>query len=581
MNKKGQITFSLATMIIVVLSIVAIGSGIVLVNKLTKAVELPALGKIPQFFQLASYPDKGQTGTIFRINLELTNKTGMYLIDAKITKLGSPVKTIPLYDDGSHGDAMTGDGIYANIWNSEKEQEGVYGVDIIINPSENQMVYTNVSTIKIFKPECEPLVYNGNPSDKVDVAILAYGYTDMNQFKNDALKWINTGLFAYEPFKSNSGKFNFYLINQQQSDFSCTRDESTRTLIYCDDDKVEKQASQCPADQIVILLNDKEFCGTASTYARACNGYNLKQVLTHEFGHTFGGLGDEYSYSAAYPEYKAIAANYPNCDVEGCSKWASFNQGCFAGCGVDELFRPTDNNCLMKRYTNVFCPICARHIEELLNNYVIGSPAVQTAPPSEKTYLIDFNYNSGKLAYKNAYVTNSSAPDRKAMNKFDYTGKIISFDGKEISSFNFELPNVLHMPPPMNENESAPPDKILDKISWTVPASQSDRASRLEVYDKNQNKLLAIDIGYLSNSCGNLKCESHESNVECPADCRADVKDDLCNYAKDKVCDPDCPEVDTDCRKADWLLISIIAISLILVVVIVVLMQIKPSKDEL
>ena len=250
MKNKGQITFSLATLIIVVLSIVSIGSGIMIVNKLTKAVELPALGKMPQFFHLASYPDKGQIGTIFRINLELTNKTGLYLIDAKITKLGSPVKTIPLYDDGSHGDAKMGDGIYANTWDSEKEQEGVYGIDVIINPSENQMVYENVSTIKIFQPACEPLIYNGNPSDKVDVAILAYGYTDMNKFKQDALKWINTGLLTYEPFKSNSGKFNFYAIEQQAA-FSCTKQG---TIVYCDNEKVRQQASQCPADQIIVLM---------------------------------------------------------------------------------------------------------------------------------------------------------------------------------------------------------------------------------------------------------------------------------------------------------------------------------------
>jgi hypothetical protein len=582
MNNKGAITLSLATLVIIILSVVVIGAGIVLLRTFLTATELPALNKgMPQFFQASVYPDKGQIGTVFKINLELENNTGIYLINARIMKTGGIVKTIPLYDDGSHGDGKAEDGNYSNVWSSENENEGIYKVDIIINPSDKQIVYENVSSFKIFRENCEPLIYNGNPDDKVDVAILPYGYSDLNKFKQDALQWITKGLLAYEPFASNQDRFNFYLVNQQ-SDFTCTRDENTRTLMYCDDSKVEKEASQCPADQIVVLLDDAEFCGTSSSYARACNGWNLRQVLTHEFGHAFGGLGDEYSYSSAYPQYEAIAATYPNCDTQGCGKWSALNIGCFKGCGVDDLYRATRSSCIMYRYVDIFCPICISHITELLNNYKSGfeqvGAAPAAAPPAEKTYLIDLNYDKGNLSFNNIYVTEGKAPDRKALNRFDYTGKIVSFDGKLISSFNFELPNIIYTAPPQNESGYAPSPIILDKLAWTVPASQSDRASKLEIYDKQQKKLLAIDIGYLSNSCGNGQCEAHESAIECPQDCKENVKDDLCNYAKDGICDPDCPRLDPDCIKVNWLLAGLIAISLISIIAIIILTQ-MPEKE--
>jgi len=565
--KKGAIEFSTATVIVIILSVVAIGAGMILIKNILTVTELPVFQKgMPPFFAMSVYPEKGQIGTVFRINLELANKSGIYLIDARINQIGRIIKTIPLYDDGSHGDLQKEDGIYSNIWDSKTEAEGVYNIDIIINPSESQLEYKNSSALKIFKDNCEPLIYNGDPANKIDVAILPYGYSDLKQFRQDALQWITKGVLMYEPFMQNKEKLNFYIINQQ-NDFSCKRDESTRTLIYCDDSKIEKQASQCPSDQIIVILNDAEFCGTASSYVRACNGWNLRQVATHEFGHTFGGLGDEYSYSSAYPEYKAVAAAYPNCDNEGCGKWSSYEPGCFAGCGVDDLYRPTRDSCIMKKYTDVFCPVCKKHLEGLFSNYKSGEAQLLAAPPAEKTYLVDLDYASGNLSFKNVYATNSMAPDRK-IKRGDYSARIVSFDGKELYSFNFELPNVLFFPPPQNENSSANSAKILDKIEWTILAPQFDNASRLDIYDK-EKRVLAIDIGYLSNSCGNGKCEAHESAAECSQDCKPDIKDDLCNYAKDEICDPDCRSIDPDCRKINWLFVALIAVSLISILVII------------
>jgi len=567
-NRKGAIDFSTASVVIIILSIIAIISGFLLIKDMLKVTELPALGKAPEFFQISTFPEKGQTGTVFKINLDLMNNTDIYRIDTQIALSGNTVATIPLYDDGNHGDGAANDGKYSNVWDSRLSKEGVYDINVIINPSEKQVEYLNASKLKVFKSACEPLIYHGDPSDKIDVAILSYGYSDMNQFRQDALSWINKGLLTYEPFKSNSRKINFYIINQP-ADFKCERDKETRTIVYCNDEIVQRQASQCPADNIVVILNDAEFCGTASFYAKACNGWNLRQVATHEFGHVFGGLGDEYSYSSIYPNYKAEISEYPNCDVTPCIKWSNISRGCFKGCGVDYMYRPTSDDCIMKRYTNKFCDVCVDSLKKQLDNYKSGISQQLAAPPAEKTYLVSLSYDRGNLSFNNVYATESMAPDRKYNLGKDYTAKIVSFSGQTLYSFDFSVPNTIFPPPPINETDKAPSPIVLENLSWIVFAPQFDDASKLEVYDQKK-MLFSADIGYLSDSCGNRKCEKHESYTSCPADCKANIRDGICDYIRNNICDPDCPNIDPDCSKINWTFAGIMAASIMLIIILLI-----------
>ena len=153
-NKKAM-AFSITTIVVIIFSLVILGSGIILIKNIAQASALPAFNQnTPIFFRVYPFPDKGQLGTVFQINLELTNNTGIYRIDAKIMEFGRIVKTIPLYDDGAHGDNRSGDGIYANIWDSSGEKAGIYDVGVVINPSENkQLEYSNITSVKIYHRE--------------------------------------------------------------------------------------------------------------------------------------------------------------------------------------------------------------------------------------------------------------------------------------------------------------------------------------------------------------------------------------------------------------------------------------------
>ena len=78
-----------------------------------------------------------------------------------------------------------------------------------------------------------------------------------------------------------------------------------------------------PYEHIIILVNTEHY-GGGGIY----NSYNLsytrgrhfKPVVVHEFGHSFGGLGDEYDYGNDAPTYFAdteVLAVVESCDAEG------------------------------------------------------------------------------------------------------------------------------------------------------------------------------------------------------------------------------------------------------------------------
>ncbi|MBU2523508.1 MAG: M64 family metallopeptidase [Nanoarchaeota archaeon] len=574
-DKRG-LEFSITTLVVVTLSIVIIILGTLLVTSLK--VEFPEIEKgMPQFFVTSVSPENAESGTLFKIKVDAKNNSVVVLMKARIMKNGQKIQEIQFYDDGSHGDSRQGDGIYSGFFDSKGQKEGVYSIDIIINPGESEAIYLDSSKFSIFNNQCIPLIYNGDSDNKLDVAILPSGYTDFSKFKSDALRFIDAsgsknGLLSFEPFKSNRENFNFYIVNSTE-DLECNKNcQGIPSLVCCNDEKVSKTASQCPTDKILVFLDTKDFCGTASYYARACNGWNLGEVAVHEFGHAFGGLGDEYDYQKAYPTYRIYKAVYPNCDSSSqCPKWKSYWDGCVQGCGITESFRPTQKDCLMYTYTTQFCEVCQKTLSTLLDNYKISTlEALAPAPLPDSSYTIDLSYDKGNLRDKLVYVTPEKSPDRKALSRTDYVAKIVSFDNKSLYAFKFEMPRLLFPAPPRYPNETSYSPIVQDTFDHTLMAPYFENAKSIEVYDLQNQKVLSIDVAYLAKTCGNNICEEHETSIDCLKDCRADIRDNLCTYAKDGVCDPDCINLDSDCKKIDTKLIFMIIGSLVLLIIFLI-----------
>jgi hypothetical protein len=258
------------------------------------------------------------------------------------------------------------------------------------------------------------VVYNGDPSQKVDIVIIPDGYTkkDMAKFKKDCLRF--TGyLFGASPYKANKGNFNIWSVAIPSTDagpdipadnkWSNTAVGSTfytfdseRYLMTYDNKALHDAAANAPYDQIFILVNTGKYGGGGIYnfyYTCAADNQYSNHVSIHEFSHTFAGLADEYYTSQVSTENmypKDVEPWEPNITtlVAFDKKWKSMlakdtpvptiatdaNKdllGVFEGGGYEAkgVYRPRQD-CTMKSisYDN-FCPVCSKAIQDMIDFY--------------------------------------------------------------------------------------------------------------------------------------------------------------------------------------------------------------------
>ncbi len=153
-----------------------------------------------------------------------------------------------------------------------------------------------------------------------------------------------------------------------------------------------------PYEHIIILANTDTYGGGGiynSYTLTTAHHPDFQPVVVHEFGHSFGGLADEYAYTEApSPQYPYEVEPWePNITtlIDFDSKWkdmipegtaiptpvATENADLYTKVGVYEgagytqkgLYRPT-TECRMKiNEAPAFCPVCQRALERLINFY--------------------------------------------------------------------------------------------------------------------------------------------------------------------------------------------------------------------
>ncbi|MFB6075597.1 MAG: hypothetical protein ABEK17_00485 [Candidatus Aenigmatarchaeota archaeon] len=173
---------------------------------------------------------------------------------------------------------------------------------------------------------CHKIEVNGNPKEKIDFVFVASNYPKGFNFEEHALKHLDfdkkyNGIFSYDPFEGERNRFNFYYVNLGKK-YGCDG--------MCNYAEILKDASNCPYDQIMVLVENS----TGGGYAYKGEGFAVSKawkklqgedfwndwtwVTTHEFGHSFGGLEDAYYNERSISETKG-----PNCDTKGCPKWCN------------------------------------------------------------------------------------------------------------------------------------------------------------------------------------------------------------------------------------------------------------------
>ena len=156
-------------------------------------------------------------------------------------------------------------------------------------------------------------------SRAIHIAFVAEGYTEdeMEDYIADAHKAV-ASIFGHEPFKSLRDRFSIIAVRSPSAESGASipskgiwRDTalgshfdtfySERYLTTLHLRKLHDLLAGTPYEHIIVLVNTPHYGGGG-----ILNSYNLSMtkhpafvpVVTHEFGHSFAGLADEYAYEA-------------------------------------------------------------------------------------------------------------------------------------------------------------------------------------------------------------------------------------------------------------------------------------------
>lgn len=258
------------------------------------------------------------------------------------------------------------------------------------------------------------LLHNDSPEKCIDVAILAEGYTlqEMQAFYEDA-DIACKSIFDHEPFKSMKKRFNVVAVASPSTDsgvsvprlneWKHTAFSSHFSTFYSDRylttshvKAIHDALAGIPYEHIIILANTEEY-GGGGIY----NSYTLttahhpmfRPVVVHEFGHSFGGLADEYFY-----DNDVMTDTYPldiepweqniSTQVDFAAKWKdmlsentpvptpaevseNYPTGVYEGGGYSAkgIFRPAENCRMRTNEYPAFCPVCQRALRRIIEFY--------------------------------------------------------------------------------------------------------------------------------------------------------------------------------------------------------------------
>ena len=254
---------------------------------------------------------------------------------------------------------------------------------------------------------------SGSPAEKIDVAIVAEGYTaaEAPAFYRDAAAAVES-ILNHEPFKQYADRFNFVAVAAPSADsdvsiptrgiwrhtalsshFSTFYSDRYLTTLHLRD--LHNLLVGIPYEHIIILANTDTYGGGGifNTYTLTTTHHrDFRPVVVHEFGHSFAGLADEYYYDDQYENYYSADVEpwEPNLTTlrDFDSKWKDlipagtpmptpattqyadriglYEGGGYMSRGVYRGFQ----DCRMK--TNAyprFCPVCQRAIERIIRFY--------------------------------------------------------------------------------------------------------------------------------------------------------------------------------------------------------------------
>lgn len=261
------------------------------------------------------------------------------------------------------------------------------------------------------------VIHQGGDSEKcIDVAIVAEGYTqeEMDTFYKDA-QIACEQILSHAPFDKLKDRFNFIAVAASSEDSGVSipgKNVWKRTALSSNFDTfysdrylttghvkdLHNVLAGIPYEHIIVLANTDTYGGGGiyNFYTLTTAHHELfKPVVVHEFGHSFGGLADEYfyddQYSNTYPSDTEPWEQNITTLKDFDSKWKDmlpkgtpvptppitdpnkiYTQiGVYEGGGYCSkgVYRPV-MECRMKiNDAPGFCPVCQRALEKLIRFY--------------------------------------------------------------------------------------------------------------------------------------------------------------------------------------------------------------------
>ena len=233
----------------------------------------------------------------------------------------------------------------------------------------------------------------------IHVAYVAEGYQqhEMGTFLEDC-KIAMESLFSHEPFRQMQDRFNMIAVMSPSAESGVSEPGkgiwrntalgahfdtfySARYLTTLHLKKMNDVLAGTPYEHIIVLVNGERYGGGGiyNSYTLTdAHGPSFRPVVVHEFGHSFGGLGDEYPYGDDDPMYFPDTEPWePNlttkCDFNG--KWEDLvrdgKAGLIEGGGylTKGVWRGFENCRMRTNEEPEFCLVCQQALIRLINFY--------------------------------------------------------------------------------------------------------------------------------------------------------------------------------------------------------------------
>lgn len=282
------------------------------------------------------------------------------------------------------------------------------------------------------------------------------------------------------PFNQSKNKFDIYYIDTYNPECKLYKE----TAILCHSKELIRKAASCPSDYIVVLKDEKRSIRSSSYMnVLSINSAQPLSVFTHEFGHSFANLADEYT-PAKLPRAQE------NCK-EDCLEFEG--QECFSGCSKDSYFRSFNNGLMKTLSAKDYGPFDSGLISKKIG--INPSPKTTGSVIQEpiycsmqRYYLMEGKYNSGEIEITSQSIQ-VGCPGNNGDGAFEY--KMIMENGAKLSN-NFN-PEIV-----FTDNEAG--GEVYEysgEFYLKIPVIETARAIEISLDDKILSQINLIEVDSL------------------------------------------------------------------------------------